>query len=228
MKAAALTAVLALSISASAFAQQEGRNEREYKDVYSDVTVGIETSIPGGKAFEDTRWSEIISGGIGLDLEYSRLWRENSWVYLGYFTALNIDSFGGKKSTQFDPASSTFVDIRTSRLNMAGLQVGARLRENFSGFHMDQSVGVGASVYTKQEVDIMGGAQNLELIKSSVNYATSIAARIGAPLSKSCELNFGVGIRWNGAPDEGKDFKGALKFKSQQNLILGISLDFGF
>lgn len=228
MKPAALTVVLALSLSASAVAQQEARNEREYRDVYSEFTVGVQNTIPGSKAFDDVRWSELISGGIGLDLEYSRLWRQNSWVYLGYFGSLQIDSFGGKRSTQFDEATASFFDIRTDRLNMGGLIVGGRIRENFNGFHMDQSVGVGASIYMKQELDVMGGAEGLEFIKSSVNYAAQISARVGAPLGKNIDLNLGVGLRFNGAPDEGKDFSGALKFKPQQNLVLALSLDFGF
>ncbi len=228
MKPAALTLVLALSLSASAFAQQEARNEREYTDVYDTFTVGLQNTIPGSKAFDDVRWSELISGGVGLDLEYSRLWRQNSWIYWGYYGSLQIDSFGGKKSTQFDSASSTFVDIRTDRLNMGGLLVGTRLRENFSGFHMDQSVGIGASMYMKEKIDVLGGASGLEFIKSSVNYAAEIAARIGAPLGKSIDLNLGVGMRFNGAPDEGKDFTGSLKFKPQQNLVLALTLDFGF
>jgi hypothetical protein len=228
MKPAALTMVLALALSASAFAQQESRNEREYKDVYSNLTVGLETTIPGGDAFANVRWSELISGGVGLDLEYSRLWRENSWVYCGYFVGLNLDSYGGRSSTQFNQGTSTFIDVRTSRMNMAGVTVGGRIRENFNGWHMDQSAGLGAAIYTKQEVDILGtGPDNLELIKSSVNYTALIEARVGAPLGNDVELNLGVGYRINGAPQEGKDFTGT-KFKSMSNLVIGLSLDIGF
>jgi hypothetical protein len=228
MKPAALTVVLALSLSASAVAQQESRNEREYRDVYSNLTVGLETTIPGGDAFANTRWSELISGGIGVDLEYSRLWRENSWVYCGYFAAVNLDSFGGRSSTQFNVTTGSNIDIRTSRMNMAGVTLGGRVRENFNGWHMDQSVGLGAAIYTKQEIDVLGtGPSNLELIKSSVNYSAMVEARIGAPLGKDVELNLGIGYRVNGAPQEGKDVTGT-KFKSMQNLVIGLSLDFGF
>src|SRR5882672_576799 len=115
MKPAALTVVLALSLSASAFAQQESRNEREYRDVYSILTVGLETTIPGGDAFANVRWSELISGGIGLDFEYSHLWRQNSFMYAGYFAALNFDSFGGRQSTQLNTATGTSIDMHTSR-----------------------------------------------------------------------------------------------------------------
>lgn len=222
MKPAALTVVLALSLSASAFAQQESRNERDYKDLYSDLTVGLQTTIPGGKAFNDVRWSEVISGGIGLDLEYSRLWRQNSFIYWGYFADLSIDSFGGRHATLLG------TEVHTNRTNQGAVQFGTRIRENFNGFHMDQSVGVGAVIYTKQELDVLnGGPEGVEFIKSSVNYTASIAARIGAPLSKSCELNLGIGVRFNGAPDEGKDIVG-INFKSQTNLVIGLSLDFGF
>jgi opacity protein-like surface antigen len=225
MKPAALTAVVALCLSASAFAQQETRNDREYRNVYSDLTVGIQNTIPGGKAFDDVRWSELISGGIGLDVEYYHLWRANSWVYTGYYAGLSFDSFGGRRSTL--TASGVTADVRTDRMNMADLEVGFRVRENFNGFHLDQSVGVGGAIYTKQEFDVMGGASDLELIKSSVNYGFTLGARIGAPLGKDVELNFGVALHINGAPDEGKDVTG-LHFKPQTNVVLGLGLDFGF
>jgi len=222
MKPAALTLVLALSLSASAFAQQEARNEREYRDIYSELTVGIQNTFPGGDAFTDTRWSDLMSGGIGLNLEYSHLWRESSWIYCGYFASLQIDSFGGRRATLAG------VEVRTDRTNQAAFLVGGRIRENFNGFHMDQSAGIGASIYMGQELDVLnGGPEDVELIKSSVNYAAQLSARIGAPLGKNVDLNLGIGLRFNGAPEEGKDVTG-IKFKAQQNFVIGLSLDFGF
>jgi len=92
---------------------------------------------------------------------------------------------------------------------------------------VDEKIGVGAAVYMKQEFAVRNlGIDNLELIKSSVNYLANFGMRLGAPLSKNRELNMGLAYQINGAPDEGKDFNG--KFKSMGNVIIGLSLDFGF
>ena len=222
MKAAALTLAVALSLSASAFAQQEARNEREYRDGYSQFSVGLRNSLPTGEAFQGVKWDDLISGGIGLQLQYSDLYRSNSWVYTGWYLGVNIDSFGGRSSTVQG------VDIRTDRLNMANLEFGLKVRQNFQGFHLDEHLGVGAAMYMKQEVDIRnGGPEGLELIKSSVNYLFDVGVRFGAPIGKDVELALGVSYQMNGAPSEGDDFSG-LNFKSQKNVVLGLYLDFGF
>jgi len=224
MKSAALTTVVMLTLSASAFAQdarKEVLNERDYRDHYSGLTVGLRNTLPGGQAFDDTRWGELVSGGIGLQLEYGYLWRASSWVYGGWYAGLDVDSFGGRSSTEGG------LEIRTDRLNTANVVFGGRLRQNFNGFHVDENIGIGAVLYTKQEFAIRNlGVDNLELIKSSDNYLVNFGVRVGAPLSKNVELNLGLGYQINGAPDEGDDFGG--KFKPMHNVIVGLSLDFGF
>ena len=111
--------------------------------------------------------------------------------------------------------------------NMANVVFGGKLRQNFNGFHVEENVGIGAAIYMKQEVDITDlGIEVLELIKSSVTYLANFGAKIGAPLSKDVELSLGISYQINGAPDEGKDFNST--FKSQRNIILGLTLDIGF
>lgn len=222
MKAAALTLVVALSLSASAFAQQEPRNEREYRDGYNQLIIGLRNSLPTGDALNGVEWDELISGGLGLQLQYTELYRTSSWVYAGWYLGANVDSFAGRSGTV------SGVDIRTERLNMANLEFGAKVRQNFQGFHLTEHVGVGAAMYMKQELDVLnGGAEGLELIKSSVNYMFDIGIRFGAPIGKDVDLSLGVSYQMNGAPEEGDDFSG-LKFKSQRNIVLGLSLDIGF
>lgn len=229
MKAAALTTVVMLTLSASAFAQdsrKEARNDREYRDGYSELTIEVRNSLPAGEAFQGVRWSDIIGGGLGLDLQYSHLWRASSWVYGGYYAQLGIDSYSGRSSTQTDPVLGT-IDIRTDRLNVANLVFGGRLRQNLSGFHFDENIGVGAAMYMKQEFDVKNtGLDKLELIKSSANYLATIGVRVGAPIGKDVDLNLGVAYQWMGAPSEGENFGG--KFKSLPSVVLGLSLDIGF
>jgi hypothetical protein len=224
MKSAALTTVVMLTLSASAFAQEarkETLNERDYRDHYDGLTVGLRNTLPGGEAFDSVRWGDLVSGGIGVELQYGYLWRASSWVYGGWYAGLDVDSFGGRTSTQGG------LEIRTDRLNTANVVFGGRLRQNFNGFHVDENVGLGAVIYMKQEFAVRSlGIDNLELIKSSVNYLVNFGVRVGAPLSKNTELNLGLAYQVNGAPDEGKDFTG--KFKSMGNVIVGLSLDFGF
>src|SRR5882672_1296602 len=205
MKAAALTVVVTLSLSALAHAQQEARNEREYRDHYSDLTFELNTSIPGGNAVGDVRWSKFITGSVGIEAQYSYLWRGSSWLYGGFYGGFGIDSFGGKRSSQNDPALGTF-DIRTDRLNMADLEFGGIFRQNFSGFHLDEHFGIGGVFYTKQEFDILnGGPSNMELIKGSVSYMVDFGARVVAPIGKDVDLGLGISYRINGAPENGKD-----------------------
>jgi len=231
MKSAALTTVVMLALAASAFAQdarKEARNDREYRDHYEGLTVGLRDSIPTGDAFQGVRWGDLISGGLGLELQYDYLWRANSWCYGGLYTGLAIDSFGGRTSTVADPTTGIFSTIRTNRLNMASVEFGGKLRQNLSGgFHVDEHVGVGALIYMKQEFDVRnGGPMGLELVKSSVNYMADVGVSVGAPLSKGVDLGLGIAYQVNGAPGEGKDFTGS--FKSLQNVVLALTLDFGF
>lgn len=222
MKAAALTLVVALSLSASAFAQQGPRNEREYRDSYDHFSVGLRNSLPTGNALDGVDWDDLVSGGIGLQFQYSALWRANSWNYGGYYFGVAVDSFGGRTSTL------SGATVRTDRLNMVNVEFGGKLRQNFNGFFVDEHVGIGAAVYMKQELDIRnGGPEGLELIESSVNYLFDIGVRIGAPIGRDVELALGVSYHMNGAPSEGEDFSG-LKFKAQQNIVFGLTLDFGF
>lgn len=228
MKAAALTLVVALSLSASAFAQQEARNEREYRSEYDQLIFGLRNSLPTGEAFDGTRWGQLVSGGIGLEIQYQELWRTSSWVYAGWYAGIAVDSFGGRSSTLTDPSTGISSDVRTHRLNTADLEFGGRLRQNFNGFHIDENVGVGAVIYMKQELDIRnGGAKNLELIKSSVSYVFDLGVRVGAPIAKDVELGLGIGFQLDGAPSHGKDAPG-INFKPMQNLVLGLTLDIGF
>jgi hypothetical protein len=231
MKSAALTTVVMLALAASAFAQdvrKEARNDRDYRDHYSGLTVGLRDSIPTGEAFNDVRWGDLVSGGLGLELQYDYLWRANSWCYGGWYAGLSVDSFGGRTSTLTDPATSISYTIRTDRMNMAAVQFGGKMRQNLSSaFHVDEHVGVGALIYMKQEFDVRGtGPSGLELIKSSVNYTFDVGVSVGAPLSRGVDLSLGIGYQVNGAPDEGKDFTGS--FKSMQNVVLALTLDFGF
>ena len=206
------------------------RNDRDYQDHYEGLTVGLRTSLPGGKATDAIRWGDLLSGGIGLEVQYDYLWRANSWMYGGWYGGLAIDSFGGRHSSRTDPTTGASVDIRTNRLNMADLEFGGKLRQNFSGaFHVDEHVGVGPAIYMKQKVDILNtGPSGLELIKSSVNYMVDFGISLGAPLSKSTDLGLGISYQINGAPDAGKDYTGMIKFKSQGNVVLALTLDFGF
>jgi len=228
MKSAALTSFLALALSAAAVAQEtrndrEPRNDREYRDEYTQLIFGLSTTLPGGEAFSGTHWKDLISGGVGVDVEYSQLWQANSWIYGGWFVGLGVDSFGGRT---FTPSGGD--ELRTDRLNMANLEVGPRLRENFRGFHVDESVGVGGVFYMKQDfADRTLGVDKLELIKSSASYMFDVGARVGAPVGKDVELNLGTAFRVNGAPSEGKDVTG-IKFKMQTNIVFALSLDIGF
>lgn len=223
MKSAALTLVVALSLSASAFAQQESRNERDYRDEYDQLIVSLRTIIPGGEAFTGVRWKELISGGLGANFQYSDLTRANSWIYGGWYIGAGIDSFGGKTATE--DGGDTF---RTHRLNTASLEIGPRLRQNFNGFHVDENIGVGGLFYMKQEIDDRtAGQSNLEFIKSSASYMFDVGARLGAPIGKDVDLNIGFAYQVNGAPSRGKDFTG-FKFKEQQNFVFSLGLDIGF
>ena len=226
MKAAALTLVVALSLSASAFAQQEARNEREYRDSYDHFSVGLRATLPTGEALDGINWDDLVGGGIGLQLQYQALWRANSWNYGGYFFGVDVDSFGGRTSTL--NAGGASATVRTDRLNMAAVEFGGMLRQNFNGFHVDEHVGVGALIYMKQELDVRnGGAEGLELIESSVTYLFDIGVRIGAPIGKNTEMSLGVSYQLNGAPSEGEDFSG-LNFKPMKNFVIGLNFDFGF
>src|SRR5258708_6864680 len=127
---AALTLVVALSLSASAFAQQEARNEREYRSEYDQLIFGLRNSLPTGEAFNGTRWGELVSGGIGIEIQYQELWRTSSRVYAGWYAGIAVDSFGGRSFSLTDATARTTPHVPTAPRQPAGLPVGRPVGPN--------------------------------------------------------------------------------------------------
>jgi hypothetical protein len=223
MKSATVAVLVLFALPAAAFAQQsrkEDRGERLFSDRagYEELNFGLRVSHPLGDLFEGQPWDDLFSAGLGLEIQYVDLVKTSRGIYAGWYGGLELESFGGRRVD----------DLKSERLNLASAEIGVWFREDFKNFRFDQHLGIGATFYggTDLESSIPGG--DVKFIDASVNYMFTVALRVGAPISNSCELGIGAAYRINGSPREGEDVRGAVNFKPLQEIIVAITLDFVF
>jgi hypothetical protein len=232
MKSATVTAIVLFALPAAAFAQQskrEAREERAYSDRagYQELNFGLRASMPLGDMFNGQKWDDFYTMGLGLEVQYTELWKSSRGIFGGWYGGIALESFGGRRNTFTDPNLGT-IQLKSDRLNLASAEVGIRFREEFQTFHFDQNVGVGATFYGKADVEDGASGATGEFVQSSISYMFAVGLRLGAPIGDNCELGLGFTYRINGTPKEGEDVRGAVNFKPLQEVIIALTLDFLF
>lgn len=193
-----------------------------------ELTFAVRVSIPGGEASDTKDWSDFLSPGIGLGVQYSWLPKASESLYFGPYAGISVDSYEGKEEpVVIQPVGNATVE--PDSLETVGLEFGARIRKEFGKFFVDANVGIGVTFYTTTHADITapGVTGDAEAISASTAFLAVFGARFGLALSERVNLAAGVAFQINGAPDVGKDFTG-FNFKNQENVVISLSLDIAF
>jgi hypothetical protein len=193
------------------------------------MTVGIRVPFLGGSLDnEGDKWSDIFhSSGIGFELAGSFLWTVSDKVAVGIYTTFELDDFGGKTTTVDLGAGP--VDIAQDDLLMTRFLVGARVRETFGHFFMDQNMGFGFATYSASNARSNG--VSVGVIDSSFVFAFELGARFGFVVSRVVDLGIGFSYNYNGAPSVSNDLSQVdptLTFHGQSNTILSFFINLNF
>jgi hypothetical protein len=196
---------------------------------YDEMTLGIRVPFLGGKLDnEGDKWTDVFhSSGIGFNLDGSFLWAASSKVAVGIYTTFELDSFGGKTTTVDLGAGP--VDITQDDLLMTRFLVGARVRETFGHFFLDQNMGFGFATYSSSSARANG--VSVGVIDSSIVFAFELGARFGFAVSEVVDLGIGLAYNYNGAPSVSNDLSQvdpSLKFQGQSNTILCFFINLNF
>jgi hypothetical protein len=234
MKSATVTAIVLFALPAAAFAQQSRTEERTDRLLYSDragyteLNFGLRASMPLGDLFEGQEWEDFYTAGLGLEIQYTELWKSSRGIYGGWYGGISLESFGGRRNTFTDPVLGT-MQVKSDRLNLASAELGIRFREDFKTFRFDQNIGIGATFYSGADIeDAAIPGSDGEFIDATITYMFTVGLRVGAPIGDGCELGLGVAYRINGTPKEGEDAKGLVNFRPLQEVIIALTLDFVF
>jgi len=194
---------------------------------YSELTIGPRVSIVGGTAIESEKWSDFLSTGIGVEAQYSYLWRLSPSDYLGIYGGISYDNFAGRSHTVNDPVAGP-IEIDPDSLGIVCIEAGIRGRTNFSGVFLDSRFGFGVALYqsTDATFTVGGASASDQVIASSAAFMFNGNVRFGVILGKASDLAFGIGYQMNGAPKEGDAITGS--FKAQSNIVLSLTLNINF
>lgn len=239
MKSTLLGFIFMFAVGVSAWAQEEFRSLngmplpgavvlQDKPAMMDQMTIGIRLPFLGGDADnEGDKWTDLFHDGVGFGLDGSFLWRMSDKVYFGVYTAFQVDVFGGKSETVdvgFGPVKETLDDLVMTRFI-----VGARIRETFGHFFMDQNIGFGFATYSQVNADVSG--TTVGVLDSTVVFAFELGFRAGFVVSPVVDLGMSLTYNYNGAPDMSSDLTSVdpgFSFKSQSNFVLGFFININF
>lgn len=150
---------------------------------------------PEGDIESGTEWSDAFSEGIGLRVEFDRLWSVGTGdLRLGIYFAAGATLFGGE---DVDLGGGTTLEI--DPLMQAILVVGPKLAYRpADGVAFEARLGIGMVNYfaTEGEIGVFSG----DLIDSSQEFFYEAGARIGFG-SESIRFVIGLQVRSQGEPE---------------------------
>jgi hypothetical protein len=235
----ALFALLALPMTALAQAEREwrppltltlGPQEVDVpRPAYAELTLGIRVPFLGGDLdnSDSKQWNDLYnSAGGGFEAKYSHLFKVSPVVAVGPYAGLTLDVFGGK-TIDVDPGTG----LETWDVDpwvVTRIVVGARVRETFGAFWMDQNIGLGPVIYAFGAAEDSIGFDSVELIQSSVNLTLELGFRMGVVVSRKVDLGLGMAWEFNGKPETGEDLPSTFEFKGQSNFVLTFLINLNF
>lgn len=199
------------------------------RGVIHELTFGIRIPFLGGD-FDDAKtlkWNDVYSSvGGGWEAKYSHLFRVSPHVAVGPYAGVSLDVFGGK-TIDVDPGTG----LQTWDVDpwvMIRLVFGARVREQWGEFWMDQNIGIGPAIYSFGTAEGSLGFDSIEIIQSSVAFLFELGLRFGVAVSPRVDLGLGFNLELNGPPDAGRDLGPNAKLKGQSNFALTFLLNLNF
>jgi hypothetical protein len=193
------------------------------------LDVGIRFTDLGGSLDGDEDWSDFFDAGVGLEVGYEYLHPVSRIVHIGGYFKTGLDRFSGDKadlSDEFGPFFLTADDMTLFRFTL-----GARIRETFKSFFMDQSIGVGFVTYSDVDGEFSDGIDSLNasIIEGGTEFTFELAARFGFILAPQASVWISFGYENNGAPDVASDVDdGTLDYENQKNFVFTVGGSFDF
>jgi hypothetical protein len=199
-------------------------------EIHHEISLGFRFPILGGENNNMTsdKWSDVYRPvGFGFLAQYSALFKASPVVSVGPYFAFSTDVFigdlieinGGADLVDLDPISET------------RLLFGARVREQWGHFFMDQNIGIGPVFYGVGTgvAGFLGTERDVEVIASSASFAFEIGLRLGVAVSRVVDLGLGFVYELNGAPERGKDVQDpGWEFKAQSNFTISLLINLNF
>lgn len=193
------------------------------------LDVGIRFTSLGGSLDGEDDWDDFFDAGLGIDVGYQYLHPVSRKVHIGGYFRTGFDRFGGDEvdlSDEFGPLFVTADDMTLFRFTLGG-----RVRETFSRFFMEQSIGVGFVTFSDvdAEVNDAGTVFDVGFIEGGTEFTVELAARFGFILAPQASVWISFGYENNGAPDVASDLDdGTFDYENQKNFVFTIGGSFDF
>jgi hypothetical protein len=189
---------------------------------------GRVTILLGGN-FESTgtfEYFDIFDAGIGVSLEGNLLFRLDPDLSLGPYVSLGLDQFTGLSVT--DEVGDT---MKPDALTVFTFLVGAKSRSLLgSGWFWDLYGGLGfAQISAVDATLVIGGVPftGQELFAASTVFTGEIGARVGWS-SPHWGVALGLGYRYMGGPDPGKDVTSNVNPEGMDSITLDLGVQYTF
>jgi hypothetical protein len=203
--------------------------EEPRSETLHELSLGFRIPILGGENNNRTsdKWSDVYNAaGFGFFAQYSPLFKISPVVHFGPYVGFSVDVFDGQVVEQGFGSAVDVDPIAETRLIL-----GARVREQWGAFFMDQNIGFGVISYGQGTgtINFFNGDNEIELIESSTAFAFEIGLRLGAALSRRIDLGLGFTGEFNGGPQRGKDIADTtFEFKGQANFVISLLININF
>jgi hypothetical protein len=195
-------------------------------DPVKGLTVGVRFTDLGGDLDDESKWGDFFDAGVGLEVGYQYLHPVSRKVHIGGYFRTALDRFAGDEE-QLDPTLSVEADDMT----LIRFTLGARVRETFKSFFMDQSVGFGVVSYPDLDAEVSDGVDSVSasFVDGGLEFTVELAARFGFVISPKADVWISFGYENNGAPDVGSDIDdGTFDYDNQKNFVFTIGGSFDF
>lgn len=193
------------------------------------LTVGVRFTDLGGDLDSESSWGDFWDAGIGLEVGYEYLHPLSRKIHLGGYVRTALDRFAGDKQDVNDPLGP--LTVEADDLTLFRFTLGARVRETFKTFFMDQSVGFGFVTYSDVDAEVSDGVTTVSasMIEGGTEFTVELAARFGLILAPVASIWISFGYENNGAPDVGSDLDdGTFDYENQKNFVFTIGGSFDF
>ncbi len=204
--------------------------EVEARNAIDEVTFGIRVPFLGGdldNSGSSKKWQDLYgTAGGGFEVKYSHLFKVSPVVAVGPYAGFTVDVFGGK-TIEVDPGTGPETwDVDPWAVTR--LIFGARCRQQWGAFFMDENIGLGPVFYANGTASDLLAFNDIEIIQGSVNLAFEIGMRVGAVVSRKVDLGLGLVWEINGKPEAGQDVPTGYEYKAQTNFVLTFLINLNF
>ena len=172
--------------------------------LYLEATLRF--TFPGGDVVSGgPKYGDIFNVGVGGGVQVDYLWKLTRALYLGAYLEVDVDSFGGKTTT--DSFGDTLKPDTMTTFRILG---GIKAREEFAPdgrFFFEEFLGLGANRYPSVQGTLTSGGTVTtgELFASGTTVAFDLGLTVGWNVSPQVGLFLSVVVEVNGGPGEGKD-----------------------